>query len=52
MRLASIRFQFLLDKFLTSSNTKRDAGKRFRELTGAPRLAEFAGNDKCHNLRQ
>ena len=52
MRVASIRFQFLLDKFLTSSNTKRDAAKRYSELTGEPRLANFADSEQCHNLRQ
>ncbi len=38
MRVASIRFQLFLDKFLTSSNTERGAAERFRELTGEPRL--------------
>lgn len=52
MRVSSIRFQFFLDKFLTSSNTERDAGRRFRELAGEPLLATFSDNDQCHNLRQ
>lgn len=52
MRVASIRFQFLLDKFLTSPNTERDADKTFRELAGEPRLAKLAASDQCHNLRQ
>ena len=52
MRVTPIRFQIFLDKFLTSSNTKRDAADRVRELTGRPFLTEFAGHNQCHNLRQ
>lgn len=52
MRVASIRFQFLLDKFLTSPNTERDADKTFCELAGEPDSPTFADNDQCHNLRQ